>query len=733
MTSFFGASPQQITNGSLHLDKPWIWLVLIAFVIAGLVYLSQRFFGLINSPWTIATRTALLFLVAFLLFRPSVDVTTEQKTEGEVLVLIDNSMSMSINDGGALRSEIVQKVFESDDTLSENRIRLVAVGDKAVEIDSVADLKFDANRSDLTDALHDVVSGKLGTQTSSVVVVSDGGDSSAAQPDLVLRKLKAAGIAVNVVGVGSEKFSNDIEIADLRIPSRVIAGDTVMSEVTIKQRGYDNQTVAVNVERDGVLVTTADVNLESNPETSVTLPLRLGEAGSQSLTFSVDPLESEILKRNNHVTASVLAGDSPLDVMHFEGEPRFEVKFLRRALFDETFIRLRSLVRTAENKYYRVGVVDADELKDGFPKSTEDLFRYDVLVIGSANSELLGEAQQRLVRDFVSKRGGGLLLLGSANSFAEGGFQNTALADVMPVMLNDSGQAFRQLVKVQPNPDDITNLIQLPESRWEQLPELTVVNPLRDAKPGASVVLQGQVSSEEPYIVLATHRYGRGRVAALAVRNTWRWQMHADVGPDDMSHETLMRQIVRWLGREVPDRAEITTARSKVATGEPVTVALRAVNESWSPSQSAEAIESHRLEVTTPSGNILTPDFSGSVVDAELAQAIFDTPEPGRYELRLLDENDAAVAVNQIEAFASGDEYFDAEQNTRLLSAIANTTGGQYLGAQQLGQLPDAINRSQRTELRQQRVALWNTPFMICLLLILAVVDWLVRRRWSFA
>jgi len=717
----------------LHLDKPWFWLVLIAIVIAAVVYLSQRFSNLPRSPWTIATRTALLCLIAFLLFRPSVDVTSEQKSEGEVLVLVDNSMSMNITDGDKARSAVVQKLIDSDDTLSNNRIRLVAVGDSAVEIDSAAELTFDANRSDLTDALHDVVSGKLGTQTSSVVVISDGGDSSAAQPDTVLQKLKAAGIAVNVIGVGAERFSNDIEVTNLRIPPRVIAGDTVMSEITINQRGYNNRTVTVNVERDGVLVTSADVNLESNAETGLTLPLRLTEAGSQSLTFSIDPLEGETLKRNNHVTASVLAGDSPLDVMHFEGEPRFEVKFLRRALFDETFIRLRSLVRTAENKYYRVGVVDADELKDGFPKSTKDLFRYDVLVIGSANSELLGEAQQRLVRDFVAKRGGGLLLLGSANSFAEGGFRDTALADVMPVMLNDSGQAFRQLVKVQPNPNDVTNLIRLPESKWAQLPELTVVNPLRDAKPGASVVLQGQVNSEEPYIVLATHRYGRGRVAALAVRNTWRWQMHADVGPDDMSHETLMRQIVRWLGREVPDRAEMTTGRSKVATGEPVTVALRAVDESWGPSRSADAIASHRLEVTTPSGDILTPNFSSAAVDAHLAQAVFDTPEAGRYELRLLDDGDTAVATGHVEAFATGDEFFNAEQNTKFLSAIADTTGGQYLGAQQIGQLPEAISRSQRTELRQQRVALWNTPFMICLVLVLAIVDWLVRRRRGFA
>ena len=41
------------------------------------------------------------------------------------------------------------------------------------------------------------------------------------------------------------------------------------------------------------------------------------------------------------------------------------------------------LQRTADNKYLRLGVDNADELVGGFPKTREELFAYRGLVLGS--------------------------------------------------------------------------------------------------------------------------------------------------------------------------------------------------------------------------------------------------------------------------------------------------------------------------------------------------------------
>ncbi len=731
--TFFGADPQQILAGSLQLDIPFGWFALILVLLALSVVFGFGYTKLSNSAPSAIVRIALVSVIAFALFRPALTIQSEQTIDGETVVMIDNSISMKIDDGSVSRASVVNELFASGDILESQRVRLVAVGETTSEIETVEELEFDSPRSNLTDALHDVVAGKLGSDTASVVLISDGGNSSDRDTSSVLRQLTASGIAVNVIGVGSEEFANDIEIADVRLTPRVIAGDTVEARIVIKQSGYSGQNVTLNVEQDDRLISNTPISFTDDSSYVVTVPVKLDEPGQHRVSFTVDPLSNELLAENNSVTTTILADDQPVDVLHFEGEPRFEVKFLRRALLDESFIRLRSLVRTAENKYYRIGVVDADELKDGFPESEEELFRYDILVIGSASSELLGEREQTLIRDFVARRGGGLLLLGSANSFAEGGFRNSILADTMPVVLTDKARTYRNLAKVKPAPDQPRTLIRLSDETWERLPELTVVNPLRTAKPGASVVLEGHVDNEEPLIVLATHRYGRGKVATLAVRNSWRWQMHADIGPDDLSHETLMRQITRWLGRDIPGQTELTVKDSRVALGQSVEIALRSVSKTFESLQGNEAYDGKRLEVTTPSGQIILPEFISSSTASDLGETSFIANETGRYDLRVVDDQDVTLASDQVEVFAAGDEFFSAQRDSEFLGAIARQTGGHYLSTADTDRLPEIIESTKRTEIRQQRIEIWKTPFMLCLVLGLAVIGWLLRKRGAMA
>ena len=42
-----------------------------------------------------------------------------------------------------------------------------------------------------------------------------------------------------------------------------------------------------------------------------------------------------------------------------------------------------------------------------------------------------------MLADFVSKRGGGLLMLGGRRSFAEGGWGGTPVGEVLPVVLDE--------------------------------------------------------------------------------------------------------------------------------------------------------------------------------------------------------------------------------------------------------------------------------------------------------
>ncbi len=63
-----------------------------------------------------------------------------------------------------------------------------------------------------------------------------------------------------------------------------------------------------------------------------------------------------------------------------------------------------------------------------FRLAPEDLFAYQGLIIGSVEAGYFTPAQQELIREFVDRRGGGLLLLGGQFSLADGGW-NASHAD----------------------------------------------------------------------------------------------------------------------------------------------------------------------------------------------------------------------------------------------------------------------------------------------------------------
>ena len=167
----------------------------------------------------------------------------------------------------------------------------------------------------------------------------------------------------------------------------------------------------------------------------------VNEAGPRVLRFRVSPQEGELVTENNAREALIDVRDRKEKILYFEGEPRFEYKFIRRAIPEGDNLIVTSLMRTADNKHMRQGVDGPDELVAGFPKTREELFAYRALIIGSLEAAAFTGDQLRMIAEFVDRRGGGLLMLGGPRAFAEGGYAGTAVADVLPVVLDRTQRA----------------------------------------------------------------------------------------------------------------------------------------------------------------------------------------------------------------------------------------------------------------------------------------------------
>ncbi len=748
----FKYPPELFNRGALEMQWPLSTFAAAVVILALLAALLPGYFAR-NSQlrkrdraglW--ALRSAMLALLLFVLLDPRLVVDTDDPVRGHIAVLIDDSLSMRIRDSdGSARSELVADRFiPGSGSLAkalEKRFdtRFLKFSSTVETIRPGETLNFSGARSDLARAIERVAQDPDAGGLAAVVLATDGAIEDDPALDDAVRALRAAGVALHAVGVGSERFATDVEVADVDLPRTLLRGDAVEARVTLTHRGLGGRTVTLVVEDESAIVREQSLTLPSDDQpVSLSVPMTFEHSGPRRVVFRIAPQPGEVVLENNVTHRAVDVHAGPLRVLHIEGEPRFEVKFLRRAIAADDAIRLVSLVRTAENKYYRLGVEDADELAEGLPASEEALFRYHAVVIGSIGNDLLDDPQQSRLREFVSRRGGGLVLLGGRRAFSEGGYSGSTLSRLAPVVLPAEASAYRTRVPVRPSAGHGNHpLLRLAENDqveagWERLPPLTVVNPIRRSKPGATTVLEGDDGSGDPLVILAWQRYGRGTVAAFPVRDSWRWQMHADVPLKDQTHERLWRNLLRHVARPAGDRVQLRVDPAEAAVGQSVSIEAQLLDVRYLPLADGEA----SLEVTTPLGEVKTLALQRAVNQDGIHLASFVAMEVGRHEFRLkhaASDLEATETWSSIEVSGAGREYHGAELDAARLARLAESTGGRYFAAADADKLIEVIDDTKATVQVEKRLPLRDAPALLLLLIALACLEWVWRRRRGLA
>jgi len=424
-------------------------------------------------------------------------------------------------------------------------------------------------------------------------------------------------------------------------------------------------------------------------------------------------------------------------ILYFEGEPRFEYKFIRRAIPDKDNVIVTSLIRTADNKYMRQGVDSPDELVAAFPKTREELFAYRSLIIGSLEAAALTGDQLRMISEFVDRRGGGLLMLGGPRAFAEGGYAGTAVSDVLPVVL-DRGRVQPkgtvQRLTVRPTrAGSGTAVTQLGATeaasaeKWNSLPGVTAVNRIDAVKPGATVLLMGTDESRAERPMLIFQRYGRGKSFAFLPQDSWVWQMHASIAVDDMTHENFWRQLLRWLVDGVPDQVEPALTTERVDPGEAATLTANVVDPSFVELNDAAVTAT----VTGPDGAIQDVPMSWDGEHAGQYQATLATKAPGWYEAKIeatRGGKPVGSAVTHFRAAPGDAEYFDATMHAATLRRIADETGGHFYDASNTSTLADDLRYTGRGVTTVEEHELWHLPIVLILLVGLLCAEWGYRR-----
>jgi uncharacterized membrane protein len=697
----------------------------------------------------LALRLALIGLVVLCLFRPVLVVKTAVPQQNVLAVLLDDSRSMQVRDW----QDKPRGAFEQEQFATPERPLMKALSDRflirtfhfsstAARMDAEAGLTFGGTQTRLGDALEAARQELAGLPVAGMVLVSDGADTSESALAPALLGLKAEKLPVYTVGVGQERLSKDLQIDRVNAPPSVLVGNALLVDVTLSHSGLAGETATVDVEDEGRIVGSEKVRLGADgAPATVRLRVMASEPGPRVFRFRAAALPGEVVVENNVRDRTIDVRGEREKILYYEGEPRFEMKFIRRAVADDANLQLVALQRTADNKYLRLGVENADELAGGFPKTREELFAYRALILGSVEAGALTGDQLRMIAEFVDKRGGGLLVLGGGRSFAQGGWAGTPVADVLPVVIERAAGGEPPLMRLRVTltregaGHAVTQIAETPAAslkRWTELPQVTSVNALGQLKPGATALLSGTDERGRLQIVLASQRYGRGKAMVFTLQDSWIWQMHASIPLEDQTHENLWRQMLRALVDGVPGPVDVRTSLDQVEPGEAVTVEATVADKTYESVGDAKVI----ARITAPDGRVEDVPLAPSGERAGHYRGVFASRTAGRYEVRV-DAERSGTALGtgsaHVQAGASTAEHFNSGMKAQTLRRIAEDTGGRYYDAGSTEGLAEDVRYGGRGVTTSEERDLWSLPVVLLLLLGLAFAEWGYRRSAGLA
>jgi uncharacterized membrane protein len=751
--AFFSYRPVVFQQGDFRFDfatSAFVVAAIAAIIMAGAIftYRTVNVNGRRRDRIVLTVlRMAVLGLLVFCLFRPTLVVKAAIPQQNVVAVLLDDSRSMQINDqDGKPRAEFLRDQLQANNasplmkSLSERfLVRTFRFSSTATRVNSVKDLTFAGSQTKIGAALDGVREELAGLPVAGVVLISDGADTSEASLQNTLLNLKAEKLPVFTVGVGSAKLPRDIQVDRVSTPRSVLKGASLLVDAVITQSGYSGQTVTLDVEDDGRIVGSQKVQFpgDGSPAT-VRVRVTASEAGPRVFSFKVAPQQGEVVTQNNQRDSLVEVRDAREKILYFEGEPRSEMKFINRAVFDDKNLQVVTLQRTADNKFLRLGVDTPDQLLGGFPKTRDELFQYRGLILGSIEAAAFSADQLQMIADFVDRRGGGLLMLGGARSFAEGGYGNTPVADALPLTIDSKTRAGEPTtfarVKVLPTRageahavTQIANTEDASAKRWPELPQVTTINAPLPLKPAATVLLNGTDERDRTVPMLVWQPYGRGKSIAFLPQDSWEWQMHASIPLEDMTHENLWRQMLRWLVADVPAPVDATTTTDRVEPGEAVTVQANVVDPTWLDVNDAHVM----ARVTAPGNKPIDVPLQWTGERDGQYRGTFVTTNPGAYEIAVdADRGGKPIGTNTtyVRAGAGDSEFFDPTMHEAPLRRIADETGGRFYTPANVNGLAEDVSYAGRGVTSVEERELWNMPIILLMLVALVCGEWGYRR-----
>lgn len=773
-------------------DRAWLWpaaAVLLAIALLVAAAYARTSWPPVRRLAVALLKVAGFALVLLCLVEPLWSGSRSRPGENLFVILADDSASLQIADepGGPTRGAQLQQLLERRpdgdwQTVLEREfdVRRYTFASRLESADAFTGLKFDDGSSRLQSAAGLLRDRYRGRPVAGVLLFTDG---NATDGTIDRELLNGLGPVYPVVGRETPD-QLDVGIADVSVAYSPFedAPVTVQATVRVIGAGESPEVIGRLLREDDTQVAetrgtptaggeSLSLRFEVRPVTAglefYKLEVALAEHASQFDDAATSP---EAVLANNSQLVTIKQDATAHRILYVSGRPNFEFKFLRRSVESDAALELVGLVRIArkEAKFefrgragergnalfqgfgadpetdaeaydepviVRVGTRDEAELRNGFPKTKEELYEYRAVIIDDVEAGFFSHDQMTLLEEYVSDRGGSLLMLGGPDTFAHGGYGRTGLEDMLPFYLRRGNPGelrageyrwkltrdgwLQPWVRLRRNEADEGD-------RISSMPAFRSLSPAAEVKPAARTLAEVRDAFENDHPALIAHQYGEGRVAALLVGDAWRWPLRRQEG-DPEDYAKAWRQMLRWLVVDVPLRLDVD-AQSATDSSATVQLIARIRDAAFEPVDGADVA----FTVRTPDGHDYRLTAEPSLDEPGVYATDYAPRIAGGYRATVM-VKDAEGRESQVETGWTSDpaaeEFRELRINREGLALLAQSTGGEVIAPENLAEFVASLPARKAPIMEVWSRPLWHTPWMLLAAIGCFAAEWALRRR----
>jgi hypothetical protein len=563
------------------------------------------------------------------------------------------------------------------------------------------------------------------------------------------------------IGLGSDLPPRDLKLSDLLVDDVVFVDDLVNFECKLTASGFEGRRVPITLREKGnpeILAKTEAVAGPDGRPQQVRLPFRPTKVGQFEFVVEVEPQPGELQADNSRLSRIVQVRKEKIRVLLVQAYPSFEYRYLRNMLQRDETISLHTVLQDADREH---ADQDASALRV-FPQRREDLFAYDVVILGDANPALLGSAELQNLADFVDQPAkGGALVMIAGPSFMPSAFRDTPLARLLPFTIAaakapNPEEALEQGFSVLPTDLGLASpAMQLGDSPeeteavWRGLPPLYWLLEIAEVKAGVRVLAEtglraGESSTLRPgengtapvheadrdprhFPAICFHYVGAGKVLFHTVNETYRWRYRAGDRYFARYWIQTIRQLCRSKLSDAGQAVTLAADRREYAQGESVRLRAKFADERLAPAEDDGVTASIEQSGRKTQRLVLHRTAEGRGV----FEGLLDHPGLGNYHVwisRPALESQAPAADFTIAPPAG--EFAQTRTDAAEMRRAAEATGGKYYTWQSADRLLDDLPPGRQVPIESlPPLLLWNRWPVLVLFLGLIVAEWILRKR----